>query len=116
MFERIPGITIFEGLVWDKVSPRQQEAIKLQVQDYIKQLAKVPNDSGGVRSLDDSGEIIHEQLPHRGPFNSTEDFLQSYKDKDLPLIHQINPLSPPVLSHMDWDLSNIVLHPISTQW
>lgn len=30
---------------------------------------------------------------------------------DVPLIHQISPSSLPVMSHMDWDLSNIVLHP-----
>lgn len=30
---------------------------------------------------------------------------------DVPLIHHINPLSLPVLPHMDWDLSNVVLHP-----
>jgi hypothetical protein len=71
----------------------------------------VPNHAGGVRSLSDSGEIIHNQLPHRGPFISTKDFLHSYEHEDTPLIHQINHSSLPVLSHMDWDLSNIVLHP-----
>ncbi|KAJ5805146.1 hypothetical protein N7474_011033 [Penicillium riverlandense] len=111
VFERIPGFTIFEGPIWDSISPRQQEGIKLQVQGYIKALAKVPNESGGVRSLSASGEIIHNQLPHRGPFQSTGDFLRSYKEEDAHLIHQINPLSKAVLSHMDWDLSNIVLHP-----
>lgn len=111
VFERIPGITIFEGPAWDKISPRQQEGIRLEVQGFIKELSKVPNHSGGVRSLTASGEVIHNQLPHRGPFESTKDFLRSYKDEDVPLIHQINPFSLPVLSHMDWDLSNIVLHP-----
>lgn len=28
----------------------------------------------------------------------------------MPLIHQIDSFSLPVLSHMDWDLSNVVLH------
>ena len=102
---------IFEGPIWDNISPRQLEGIRLQVQDYIKELARVPNDPGGVRSLSGSGEIVHNQLPHRGPFNSTSDFLRSYKDEDVPLNHETNPLSLPVLSHMDWDLSNIVLHP-----
>lgn len=111
VFERIPGVTIFEGPVWDKIPTRQQEGIKLQVQDYIKELAKVPNPTGDVRSLSDSGEIIHNQLPHRGPFESTKEFLRSYESEDTSLIHQINPSSLPVLSHMDWDLSNIVLHP-----
>lgn len=111
IFERIPGITIFEGPVWDTINPRQQEGLKLQVQGYIRQLAKIPNDMGGVRSLSTSGEIIHTQLPFRGPFKSTADFLHTYKDVDAPLIHQISPFSSPVLSHMDWDLSNIVLHP-----
>jgi len=104
-------MTIFEGSVWDKIPPRQQEGIKLQVQDYIKQLAKIPNDAGGVRSLSVSGEIYHDKLPHRGPFKSTDDFLRAYKDEDVALIYETNPLSLPVLSHMDWDLSNIVLHP-----
>lgn len=97
--------------MWDKISPRQQEGIRLQVQNYIKELANVPNDARGVRSLSGSGEIIHSQLPHRGPFVSTKDFLRSYEQDNVPLIHQINPFSLPVLSHMDWDLSNIVLHP-----
>ncbi|EEH10684.1 predicted protein [Histoplasma capsulatum G186AR] len=111
VFERIPGITVNESPTWDKVSPRQREAIKLQVQSYIKELAKVPNPSAGVRSLSVSGEIIHLQLPHRGPFESTKAFLRAYEDEHVPFIHQINPLSKPVLSHLDWDLSNIVLHP-----
>lgn len=90
---------------------RCKEGIKLQVQGFIKQLAKIPNTSKGVRSLNTTGEIFHAQLPHQGPWESTHEFLQSYKHEDVPFIHQINPLSKPVLSHMDWDLSNIVLHP-----
>ncbi|KAJ5573593.1 uncharacterized protein N7459_008020 [Penicillium hispanicum] len=109
--QRIPGITIFDGVAWDRVHPRQQQAIKLQVQGYIKELAKVPNEIRGVRSLSPSGEIFHDQLPYRGPFESTKDFLRSYQAQDIPFLHQINPTSLPVLSHMDWDLSNIVLHP-----
>lgn len=100
-----------DGQTWNKISRRQREAIKLQVQNYIKELATVPNSSRGVRSQSFSGEIIHPQLPHRGPFESTEAFLGAYKNEDVPFIHQINPFSNPVLSHMDWDLSNIVLHP-----
>lgn len=111
IFERIPGISIFEGRVWDTISPRQQEGIKLQVQDYIKQLAKIPNEIGGIRSLSTSGEIIHTQLPLPGSFKSTADILHSYKDVDAPFIRQISPSSSPVLSHMDWELSNIVLQP-----
>lgn len=111
VFERIPGITVFEGPVWDNISCRQQEGIKLQVQHYIKELAKVPNRTGGVRSLSDSGEVIHNQLPHCGLFESTKDFLRSYEHEDVPFIQQINPSSLQVLSHMDWDLSSIVLHP-----
>lgn len=101
VFERIPGITISEGPAWDTISPRQQEGTKLQVQDYSKQLATIPNDAGGVRSLSTSGEIVHTQLPLHGPFKSTADFL----------IHQVSLSSLPVLSHIDWDLSNAVLHP-----
>lgn len=112
VFARIPGITVNEGPVWDKVTPRQREGIKLQVRDFIKQLAtNIPNQTGSIRSLIPSGEISHLQLPHRGPFDSTEHFLTRYKDEDLPYIHQINKNSKPVFSHMDWDLSNIVLHP-----
>ncbi|KAL4919009.1 hypothetical protein BDW62DRAFT_200159 [Aspergillus aurantiobrunneus] len=62
VFERIPGITIFDGHVRDAIPPRQQEWIKLQVQGYIKQLAKVPNGTGGIRSLGPSGEVIHNPL------------------------------------------------------
>lgn len=98
--------------MWDRIPQRQRDGIKLQVQDYIKQLIKIPNSPGeGIRSLSTTGEIIHPQLPHRGPFNSTRAFLNAYEMKNLRLIHQINPQSKPVLSHMDWDLSNIVLHP-----
>lgn len=104
-------MTIFEGSEWDKIPLRQQEGIKLQVQSYIKELIKIPNETRQVRSLSKSGEIMHNQLPHRGPFRSTGDFLRSYQHEDVPFIHQINPSSLPVLSHMDWDLSNIVLHP-----
>lgn len=44
---------------------------------------------------------MHTQLPLHGPFKSTADFL----------IHQVSLSSLPVLSHIDWDLSNAVLHP-----
>jgi hypothetical protein len=47
---------------------------------------------------------------HCRPFKSTEDFLRVYKKEGVPFFHQINPLCKPVLSHMDRDLSNIVLH------
>lgn len=47
---------------------------------------KCPNNSGNIRR-------IHNQLPRRGPFKSTEGVLLSYKDEDVPLIHQINPFS-----------------------
>lgn len=59
------------------VSPyaSQQEGIKLQVQGYIKDLAKVQlPEVSGVRSLNSSDEFIHNQIPHRGPFESTQDF------------------------------------------
>lgn len=51
VFERIRGITIFEGPIRDRISPRQREGIRLQVQDYIEELARVPTVFGGVRSL-----------------------------------------------------------------
>lgn len=44
-------------------------------------------------------------------FESTQDFLWSFRDENTPLIHLITPHSKPVLSHLDWDLSNIILHP-----
>jgi hypothetical protein len=103
-------VTVNERRVWDKISARQREAIILQVQGYIQQLVKIPN-PGGVRSLVSSGEIFHLQLPHRGPFESTADFLDTYADCDLPSIHEILPSSRPVFSHMDWDLSNLILYP-----
>lgn len=111
VFPRIPGITVNEGPTWDKVSPRQREAIRLQVQGFIEKLLKIPNPTGGVRSMTTSGEVVHDQLPCRGPFDSTESFLKAYEKEDVHFIHQINCLSTPVFSHLDWDLSNIVLHP-----
>ena len=100
-----------EGPIWDKVSPRQKEAIKLQVRGYIEQLAKIPHPTGVVQSLGASGEIIHPQLPHRGPFGSTQSFLSAYASDDVPYFHQISPKSAAVFSHMDWDLSNLILYP-----
>ncbi|KAJ5808060.1 hypothetical protein N7474_009329 [Penicillium riverlandense] len=39
--EQIPGITLFDGSVWDSLALRQQDGIKLKVQGYIKDLATV---------------------------------------------------------------------------
>ncbi|KAI9886826.1 MAG: hypothetical protein M1823_001399, partial [Watsoniomyces obsoletus] len=111
VFERLQGITIVDRYTWEKVTPRQKEAIRLQIHDYIKQLAKIPHPDGGIRSLLPSGEIFHVQLPHRGPFDSTKSFLEAYADEKMEYIHQIPPESIPVFSHLDWDLSNIVLYP-----
>lgn len=81
-----------------------------QVRDYIKQLARIPcAGDQSVKSL--VGEIFHQQLPHPGPFDSTSSFLQAYADENQPLLHQIPPGSLPVFSHLDWDLSNVVLSP-----
>lgn len=116
IWERIPGITVNEQPIWDKVTSRQREGLKLQVQGFIKQLAaKVPNpQTGSVRTLSDTGKIIHNQLPHQGPFESTRRFLEAYGGEQAdvhPLLREINPNSVPVFSHLDWDLSNIILHP-----
>ncbi|KAK1771490.1 hypothetical protein QBC33DRAFT_554654 [Phialemonium atrogriseum] len=35
VFERIYGVMVNEKPIWDRVSPRQREAIRLQVQGYI---------------------------------------------------------------------------------
>jgi hypothetical protein len=83
----------------------------LQVRGYIQQLTKIPNPEGGLRSLIPCGELFHLQPPYRGPFKSTADFLGAYADCDVPLIHEITHDSEPVFSHMDWDLSNIILYP-----
>lgn len=91
--------------------PTANEKLFLQVQSYIQELAKVPNFSTGMRLQSPSGEIIHPQLLHRGPFESTEAFLRVYEKVRVPFVQQIHTLSKPVLSHMDWDLSNIVLYP-----
>ena len=99
---------------WEKVTPRQREAIKLQVQGYIQELASIPHPSSGVRSLVADGQLMHNQLPDPGPFPSTRAFLKAYDREDFffgYLIKQIDPDSTPVFSHFDWALSNIVLSP-----
>jgi hypothetical protein len=111
VFQRIPGITVDKAASWRKIRPRQREAIKLQVQGFIEQLANIPNPTGGIRSLIPSGEVIHDRLHHRGPFGSTASFLKAYENENVPFIHRINSRSKPVFSHLDWDLSNVVLHP-----
>ncbi|KAI0897406.1 hypothetical protein F4806DRAFT_399650 [Annulohypoxylon nitens] len=109
VFERIQGVTVNEKAIWDRVSPRQREAIRLQVQDYIMELSTIPNPTGGIRSLVSSGEVFHLQLPNRGPFTSTKKFVTAYANHDvlgtIPLDCQ------PVFSHLDWDLSNLIIHP-----
>lgn len=111
VFERLDGIAVNCSDMWEKVAPRQREAIRLQVRDYIQQLSQIPY-PGGVRSLVSSGQIFHTQLHHhRGPFDSTKSFLKAYPGAEFPLIDEIAADSVPVFSHMDWDLSNIVLYP-----
>ncbi|XXG98939.1 hypothetical protein Hte_005272 [Hypoxylon texense] len=109
VFERIHGITVNEKAIWDRVSSRQREAIRLQVQGYIEKLAAIPNPTGGIRSLVPSGEVFHLQLPEKGPFAPTQEFVAAYKNHDvlgtIPLDCQ------PVFSHQDWDLSNLILYP-----
>ncbi|KAI9786525.1 MAG: hypothetical protein M1816_007907 [Peltula sp. TS41687] len=74
VLERLQGITVHDRASWEKVTPRQREAIRLQVREYIQQPAQVPSPHppGSIRSLVESGEIFHAQLPHRGPFTSTK--------------------------------------------
>ncbi|KAI4861175.1 hypothetical protein F4820DRAFT_461143 [Hypoxylon rubiginosum] len=109
VFERIHGITVNEKVIWDRVSPRQREAIRLQVQGYIKKLATIPNPTGGILSLVPSGEVFHLQLPNRGPFTSTKEFVTAYSDHDV--LGTIPLGCQPVFSHLDWDLSNLILYP-----
>ncbi|CAG9954271.1 unnamed protein product [Clonostachys rosea f. rosea IK726] len=109
VFERIQGVTVNEKSIWDRVNPRQREAIRLQVQGFIQQLAAIPNLTGEVRSLVPSGQIFHLQLPNRGPFKSTKDFTKAYADHSV--LGAISSESKPVFSHMDLDLSNLILHP-----
>lgn len=91
------------------MSPRQREAIRLQVQGYIKELSKIPNSSSGIRSLVSSGEIFHLQLPTRGPFTSTKELVTTYANHEI--LGEIPHDCKPVFSHLDWDLSNIILYP-----
>ncbi len=77
VFVRLQGVTIFDVETWEKVKQRRREAIRLQIHDYIQQLARVPRPNGAVRSLVPSGEIFHTQLPYRGPFDSTKSFLEA---------------------------------------
>ncbi|CUS15823.1 unnamed protein product [Tuber aestivum] len=114
VFQRFPGVTVDDKETWEKVTPKQREAIKLQVQGYIKELIKIPHPSFGVRSLVSNGKLMHNQLPNPGPFPSTKAFLEAYNGEDVffgYLIQQIDPDSTPVFSHFDWALSNIVLCP-----
>ncbi|KAI0465590.1 hypothetical protein F4859DRAFT_500385 [Xylaria cf. heliscus] len=109
VFERFQGVTVNEKAIWDRVSPRQREAIRLQVQGYIKELSNIPNHTNGIRSLVPSGEIFHLQLPVRGPFTSTEEFVTAYANHEV--LSTIPLDCKPVFSHLDWDLSNLILHP-----
>ncbi|PWW76528.1 hypothetical protein C7212DRAFT_295094 [Tuber magnatum] len=114
VFERFSGMTVDDKETWEKVNPRQREAIKLQVQGYINELVRIPHPSSGVRSLVPEGVLMHNQLPYPGPFTSTRAFLEAYDREDVffsYLIQQIDPDSTPVFSHFDWSLSNIVLYP-----
>ncbi|CAH0005042.1 unnamed protein product [Clonostachys byssicola] len=77
VFERIQGITVNEKSIRDSVNPRQREAIRLQVQGFIQQLAAIPNPTGEVRSLIPSGQIFHLQFHNRGPFKITQDFIEA---------------------------------------
>ncbi|CAZ80737.1 unnamed protein product [Tuber melanosporum] len=114
VFERFSGVTVDDKETWEKVTPKQREAIKLQVQGYIQDLVKIPHPSSGIRSLVPEGILFHNQLPYPGPFQSTQDFLKAYDREDVfheYLIKQIDPHSIPVFSHFDWSLANIVLSP-----
>ncbi|XDG07723.1 hypothetical protein ABKA04_007338 [Annulohypoxylon sp. FPYF3050] len=109
VFERIEGVTVNEKAIWDCVNLRQREAILLQVQGYIKELSTIPNPTGGIRSLVPSGEVFHLQLPNRGPFTSTRKFVTTYASHDV--LSTIPLDCQPVFSHLDWDLSNLILYP-----
>ena len=107
-------MTVDDKETWERVNPRQREAIKLQVQSYIQELIRIPHPSSGVRSLVPEGVLMHNQLPYPGPFPSTKAFLEAYDREDVffgYLIKQTHPYSTPVFSHFDWALSNIVLYP-----
>jgi hypothetical protein len=80
---------------------------------FILQLAQKIPSPGSVRSLVASGEIYHFQLPCQGPFDSTRSLVETYaKPENVRTpIAEIPTDCQPVFSHMDWDLSNIILYP-----
>jgi len=69
----------------------------------------IPNPTGQVKSLVPSGEVFHLQLPNQGPFESTKEFVTAYSNHDVLGVIPLD--SKPVFSHLDWDLSNLILHP-----
>ncbi|KAI5780523.1 hypothetical protein EDC01DRAFT_730723 [Geopyxis carbonaria] len=113
VFRRIPGKTLYHPDHWEALHLNQRASIRLQVQSLIRKLWCIPTPITGqysVRSLVPSGEIFRKrQLNDVGPFPSTATFMAANSGK--PGIDEINPLSIPVFSHLDWDLSNIILAP-----
>lgn len=65
--------------VYDQITPRQLAGIKLELNEHIRQLWKVPNpysDQFAVGTLCDTHEIlftVDKTYPYRGPFRTTED-------------------------------------------
>ncbi|KAF8542046.1 hypothetical protein BDD12DRAFT_916387 [Trichophaea hybrida] len=109
VFTRIPGICVDRTEVWEKITQRQREGLLYQTRDIIKQLSLIPNPNPGrVHSPHPSGILFRpKQLQHVGPFPSTTSFLEYNKH----LEGLIDPSSQPVFSHLDWDLSNLILAP-----
>ena len=76
---------IFQRSEGDKATPRQREAIKLQVQGWIMQPAtRIPNPTNSVQFFAGNSNIFSGAAGtwpfHGGPFASTGDLLDAHKD------------------------------------
>ncbi|CCX32068.1 Similar to predicted protein [Ajellomyces capsulatus NAm1]; acc. no. XP_001540415 [Pyronema omphalodes CBS 100304] len=110
VWTRIPGVCVDRVEQWAKISPRQMQGLVYQARDLILQLSRIPNPYPDyiVRSPHDTGRLFRpKQFSDVGPFTSVQSLLAGNPH----LEGEIHPYSRPVFSHMDWDMSNIILAP-----
>ena len=102
--------------VYDQISARQLAGIKLELQDYIRQLWALPNpysDKFAVGTLCDTHEIlftVDKSYPHRGPYKTTDEY-RTHVPALFGRTARFPENARPVFDHMDWYQSNIILHP-----
>jgi aminoglycoside phosphotransferase (APT) family kinase protein len=118
-----PGFTVFKRIegedletVWNRLSTRQLDNIKIQLKECIRQLWKIPNPfpEFAVGSLCSTHALLRVEQSagdaFHGPFKTTEDYRNCVKT-----LFDREPKFPthakPVFDHMDWYQCNIILTP-----